>query len=117
MEYYYRQKHPEYKTLPPFRSDCIERTAKVLDVIYPDDDSKIYIPLEISGNKGRVIFSATHRNQNEKLYWHIDQDFIGTTQHNHQMALNPLPGVHLLTIVDESGNAVSRRFEILSKGR
>ena len=115
MEYYYKQKHPEYKTLPPFRSDCNERIYKVLDVIYPEEDSKIYVPIEISGEKGRTVFSATHKNASEKLYWHIDENFIGTTVNFHQMSLNPLPGKHLLTIVDESGNSVSRRFEILEK--
>ena len=117
MEYYYKQKHPEYKTLPPFRSDCNERISKVLDIIYPDESSKIYVPVEISGEEGKVVFSATHKNGNEKLYWHIDQNFVGTTQHIHQMSLNPMPGKHVLTVVDESGNAVSRRFEILGKGK
>lgn len=115
MEFYYKQKHPEYKTLPPFKQDCNERIFKVLDIIYPDEDSKIYVPLEITGEKGKTVFSATHKNANEKLYWHLDDNFIGTTEHFHQMALNPQPGMHLLTIVDESGNTVSRRFEILKK--
>ncbi len=115
MEYYYKQKHPEYKILPPFKPGCEERIYKVMDIIYPEEDSKIYVPLEISGEKGRTIFTATHKNANEKLYWHIDENFIGTTEHFHQVAVNPAPGRHLLTVVDESGNTVSRRFEILAK--
>ena len=115
IEYYYKQKHPEYKIMPPFRSDCNERIYKVLDIIYPEEDNKIYVPVELSGEKGKTVFTATHKNSNEKLYWHIDKNFIGTTQHFHQMALDPLPGKHLLTVVDESGNTVSRRFEILKK--
>jgi penicillin-binding protein 1C len=86
-----------------------------MDIIYPEEDSKIYVPLEITGEKGRTVFTATHKNANEKIYWHIDENFIGTTEHFHQVAINPLPGKHLLTIVDESGNTVARRFEILAK--
>ena len=115
--FYYKQKHPEYKILPPFKSDCIEKTYRVLEIIYPDEDNKIYIPIEISGEKGRVVFSATHKNSNEKLFWHIDENFVGTTEQFHQLALNPSPGKHLLTIVDESGNSVSRKFEILAKSK
>ena len=117
IEFYYKQKHPEYKILPSFKSDCIEKIYKVLEIIYPDEDSKIYVPIEISGEKGRVVFSATHKNSNEKLFWHIDNNFVGTTEHFHQLALNPSPGKHLLTIVDESGNSVSRKFEILAKSK
>jgi len=115
IEYYYKQKHPDYKELPAFKSNCSMETGRVMDFIYPDEDASIYIPVEITGEKGRVVFSATHKNSNAKIYWHLDEDFIGTTAHFHQLAFNPLPGKHTVTIVDENGNSISRHFEILKK--
>lgn len=116
IEYYYKQKHPDYKPLPPFMSGCTE-DVKVLDIIYPNELAVIYVPVELSGEKGKTIFTATHKKNNAKLYWHLDNEFAGTTQNFHQLALNPPVGKHVITIVDESGNAASRRFKILERER
>ena len=115
MEYYYKQKHTGYQSLPPFMAGCVNETLKPLDIIYPEEDAKIYVPLEISGERGKTIFTATDRNKTAKLFWHIDDTYIGTTIQFHQMALNPAPGKHILTIVDENGESVTRSFEILQK--
>jgi penicillin-binding protein 1C len=45
----------------------------------------------------------------------LDDEYIGTTINFHQMAFSPAPGKHLLTIVDENGESVSKDFEILAK--
>ena len=115
MEFYYKQKHPEYKLLPAFKENCIVNVSGALDVIYPEEGARIFIPKEITGEKGRTIFTATHRNSEAKLFWHLDNDFVGTTQHFHQMALQPITGKHTLTIVDEDGNSMSRNFIIEKK--
>jgi penicillin-binding protein 1C len=74
------------------------------------------VPKEITGEKGRTIFSVTTRNPNSKLFWHLDDEYIGTTENFHQMAVNPAPGKHTLTVVDENGESVTRNFEIVEKG-
>ncbi|MBC7652103.1 MAG: penicillin-binding protein 1C [Deinococcales bacterium] len=115
IDYYYQQKHPDYKPLPSFKIGCNTDITRVLDLIYPEENSKIYVPIEASGEKGKSIFTATHRTKNTKLFWHLDDAYVGTTQQFHQLAMNPIPGKHLLTIIDEQGNSVSRNFEILQK--
>ena len=117
MEYYYRQKHTGYRPLPPYMAGCVNETLKQLDIIYPEENAHIYVPLEISGERGKTIFTATDRNKNAKLFWHIDDTYIGTTTQFHQMALNPAPGRHVLTVVDENGESVTRNFEILQKDK
>jgi penicillin-binding protein 1C len=116
MEYYYKQKNADYKTLPPFKAGCeFAETGKVMEIIYPQADAKIYVPLEVSGEKGKTVFTATHRRSSAKIFWSLDDNFIGTTQNFHQMGLNPSPGKHIITLVDENGISVSRQFEILEK--
>jgi penicillin-binding protein 1C len=115
IEYYYRQKHPEYKPLPDYKQGCALDAAKVLDIVYPDEGAKIYVPKEVSGEKGRTVFTATHSNSQAKLFWHLDNDFISTTQHFHQVGLNPPAGKHVLTVMDEQGNTVTRNFEVIDK--
>jgi penicillin-binding protein 1C len=115
IEYYYRKKHQEYRPLPPFMAGCMVEVIKQLEVIYPENDAKIYVPVEITGEKGNTVFTAAHRNTAEHLFWHIDNNYVGSTFQFHQMAVNPGRGKHTITVVDEQGESVSRRFEILSK--
>jgi penicillin-binding protein 1C len=116
MEYYYRQHHADYKQLPPFKSGCQSTDAgKQMEIIYPELQSRIFVPIEITGNKGRTVFTATHRNKDAKIFWSIDDEIVGETEHFHQLAVDPSPGVHVLTITDNYGNNISRRFEIITK--
>lgn len=116
MEYYYRQKNADYLPLPPFKEGCgTEAGNRQMELVYPEENAKIYVPLEITGEKGKTIFTAAHTRHNAKIYWSLDDEFVTTTQSFHQVALNPSPGNHILTIVDETGYSISRRFEILVK--
>ncbi|MBS1495929.1 MAG: penicillin-binding protein 1C [Bacteroidetes bacterium] len=116
MEYYYKQKNADYKVLPAFKPGCdYTQAAKEMEIIYPQQDAKIYVPLEISGEKGKTIFTATHRKQGMKIFWSLDDTFVGTTQNFHQLALDPSPGKHIITLTDENGVSISRSFEILEK--
>lgn len=114
MEYYYKIKNSDYKELPPYLSGCgNESGSAVMEMIYPKNYASLYIPLEFDGSRGKVVLNATHRNANTKIYWHIDQEYIGTTQAYHQLAVSPAPGRHTLTLVDEGGERLVQVFTIL----
>jgi len=116
MEYYYKSKNYQYHVLPPFRADCASADkAEPMELIYPKENAKIYIPLEADGKRGRMICNAAHRQAGMKIFWHLDNEYIGETKDYHQVALNPTPGKHILTLVDGDGNTIQTRFEILDK--
>jgi penicillin-binding protein 1C len=116
MEYYYKTKNYRYHVLPPFRNDCVQaENANPMEIIYPKDGAKIYVPLEADGTRGRVIFNAAHRQAGVKVFWHLDDAYVGETRDFHQIALNPPPGKHTLTLVDGNGNMVHTGFEVLGK--
>jgi len=116
MEYYYKTKNYEYHVLPPFRPDCVQaENANPMEIVYPKDGAKIYVPLEADGSRGRVIFNAAHRQTGVKIFWHLDDQYVGETRDFHQMALNPPPGKHILTLVDGNGNTIHIGFEVLAK--
>jgi penicillin-binding protein 1C len=116
IEKYYKTNHPNYKVVPDFKPDCLAKIAdKAFAVLYPKPNSKIYIPIEIDGKIGRTVFEATHRNINTKIYWHLDDEYIGETKEIHQIALNPSVGKHKLMLIDESGIAVTIKFEVMGK--
>ena len=116
MEFYYRQRNADYKILPPYLAGCAgEETGRPIELIYPQPDAKIYVPLEVTGERGNTIFTAAHRNASAKIFWSLDDQFAGTTERFHQLGLNPAPGKHVITLVDDKGNSLSRTFEILEK--
>lgn len=112
IEYYYKQKHPEYRSIPAYKPGCEFEAYHILDIIYPDEGSKMFIPKEMSGEKGKIVFNATHNDPEAKIFWHIDNSYVGTTQHFHQIGLAPVKGKHVITIIDINGNSQSRGFEI-----
>ncbi len=114
IEHYYKQNHTDYKPLPPFKVGCLNESSRTFDIIYPQENTKIYVPLEVSGERGKTVFTATSSN-NTKLFWHVDDEYITTTQNFHQVAVNPLPGKHTLTVINEKGENVTRRFEIIKR--
>ncbi len=118
-EYFYTSKNPSYKKLPPWREGCFPEgngaDGNPLQLIYPKEGMKIYVPKEYGGQKGRTVFKATHRNPAQEIHWHLDDQYLGTTQHFHELETNPAKGKHVLTLVDEGGRNISVSFEILEK--
>ena len=122
QEFYYKKFHPEYKTLPSYRKDCLNDSAASgkkapIEFLYPNAGTKLYIPTDLDGKKGRTVFEAVHRNKDAVLYWHLDDEYISATQTFHQIALNISPGEHLITVVDAEGNRLGRLFEVIGKNK
>ena len=114
MEYFYRQKHPEYRPLPPYAPGCrVEKEIAVMEFIYPTPGVKIFIPRDQSGLQTRIIPEVAHRNPSKKLFWHLDEKYIGTTKFIHQVEIVAGAGEHVLTVVDEDGNSIKCYFWLL----
>lgn len=113
--HYFRLKNSTYRPLPPFRNDCQPQLSLIgMDLIYPKPNAKIFIPRDLSGEPGNTIFELAHRQASTRVYWHLDGEFIGSTETIHHMPLNPAQGKHVLTLVDETGESLERQFEVIS---
>jgi penicillin-binding protein 1C len=122
QEYYYRRYHPEYRSLPPFRKDCAEffqaeSGRQVLSLVYPDARTAVYVPVDLDGRPGQVVFEAIHRDRDATIFWHLDGQYLTATRYYHQVALSPGPGEHLLVLIDEDGHRLERRFRVLNRQR
>jgi penicillin-binding protein 1C len=115
QEWYYRKLHPSYKTIPPLAPGCNNAAEdKVIEFIYPLPGSRIFVPVGVEKKKQKVVFEISHRFPSRKVYWHIDNMYIGETTSPHQLGFVPEKGWHVLTVVDETGNSSSVRFEVVN---
>jgi penicillin-binding protein 1C len=115
QEWYYKKKEPLYKSLPPFKPGCQPEVSRNMAVIYPRQQARIFIPLELDGRQGRAVFEIAHRLQDTEVYWHLDDTFAGTTRNEHKQEIITGPGWHRMTVVDARGETVTWRFEVLDK--
>jgi penicillin-binding protein 1C len=112
--HYYQQRHPDYQLVPPFRSDCTPDFGdSPLAMIYPKHHAKIAVPVGLDGELSSAVFSLAHRAPETLVHWHLDETYLGSTRHFHELSLQPEPGKHLLTLVDENGNRLERSFEVV----
>lgn len=114
MEWYYKQNNPSYQVIPPLLVDCINENESFVELIYPKLNAKLFIPKDLSGNYQQVVFeAATTNGDNESLFWHLDDTFLGETNVIHKVDIKTTPGWHKLTIVDQNGNMYERSFEFV----
>lgn len=111
-EWYYKQHHPEYNPLPPFKAGCGEDTFQPMQFIYPPMNAHIKLPKQLDGSKGFLTVELAHTNPNANVFWHLDDTYLMQTQDFHKISLQPAPGKHSLTAVDGEGNTVSTTFFI-----
>lgn len=114
IEKFYRLNHPDYESVPPFRSDCQQGDGQGgLAILYPLDKQKIYLPYDFTEQQRKVNFEAAHSQSEAIIFWHLDDLYLGQTSLIHQMELQPPPGKHVLTLSDERGTTRTVHFEML----
>jgi penicillin-binding protein 1C len=116
MEYYYRQKNPAYAPMPSVSPICLPLDhRRNLDFIYPRHRARIYLTKQDEKDQRGFIAEVALRKAEQNLYWHLDNQYLGTSSQHHQMLVEPTPGQHTLTVVDENGESTSVMFEVLNE--
>ena len=110
MEWYYRQKHPEYGRKD--RTETMPSGISPMEFIYPEGGSIITLPRQLDGSPGEMVFNLAHHDNDATVYWHLDNEYIGETRFIHQYRMRPSPGPHSVTVVDNTGNTISVGFTI-----
>lgn len=111
-EWYYRQHHPDYTPLPPIKPGCGEDGYQHLQFIYPTQGAHITLPRQLDGTRAYLVARIAHSQLSTTLFWHLDDTYLGETHDFHELPLQPSPGKHSLTVVDETGNSLSITFYI-----
>jgi penicillin-binding protein 1C len=115
MEWYFVRKQFGYEPLPPYAPGSETGGVPGFDLLTPEPGMSVYVPIELDGSPGAVVFEAVCPDADATLYWHLDDRYLGATRGIHQMAARPTLGEHILTVLDDSGAAVSRAFFVLNE--
>ena len=107
MEWYYKPHHPEYTGARKTSS-----ALKAMAFIYPESGSTLTLPRQLNGEVEGAVFRVAHHRPDARLWWHLDQTYVGETRFIHELRLAPDKGKHTLTVVDGEGNTASIRFTI-----
>ena len=114
--WYYKIYHPLYIDPPKYDQDCnSSKKSDFMELIYPREFTKVFIPKELDGTAGKAIFEVAHRKPATTIYWHLDDQYIGKTSQTHQMGIHSKAGNHKISLVDQDGNTLEQRFEIISQ--
>ena len=106
-EWYYKQYHPEYSPLPPFKPGCGQDSRSPMQFIYPQMNTHVYLPKQLDGSPGSITFELVHSNRKATVFWHLDEEYITSTEDFHKVSMIPSPGKHSITVVDDEGNTLS----------
>ena len=109
--WYYKRFNTNYMEPPDYLTGCVPETSESMEMIYPRKFTRVFVPVEIDGLPGKVVFEAAHRNPDAKVFWYLDKEFIGETRQIHQMGLFPTAGIHQINLVDDQGRELRVAFE------
>jgi len=115
MAWYYKSKHIEYLPLPPFKEDCMGTQTTSMDFIYPKPNSKIYLTKNFNSEVQPVIFKVAYSQREKQLFWYVDNVYKGVTKVFHEKPILMPAGFHYITVVDEYGNEIRRKIEIVKE--
>ncbi|MFZ1686564.1 MAG: penicillin-binding protein 1C [Flavobacteriales bacterium] len=118
MEHYTAPIDPLYLPLPPWADGSAGNSGETpFELIYPEPGTRLLIPLELDGSPGNAVFEAAHRQLAATLYWHLDDQYLGSTVGDHRMAMSPAEGEHRITLTDASGATVRTQFSVVAGKR
>ena len=108
--------HAEYEKMPLPDPSCIGTSNQsMMNMISPENNSALYIPKDINGLPGKVVFRLAHRRPETPVHWHLDDNYYTTTRTFHEVSFNTSSGDHTMTIVDSFAHEIKLQFKVLSK--
>jgi len=81
-----------------------------LSLIYPQDNTTLWIPRDYDGSLQSVVLRAAHSGLRETVYWYLDGKLIGQTTDKHSLPVAISRGRHDLVLVDTGGRRCTIQF-------
>jgi len=95
---------------PDFHDDCR------MELVYPVDGIKIFVPRDFDGVHEKIVFSAKHQTPSTHVFWYLNGSLVGETVGTHECTVDLDPGAYTLTVQDEDGFSRTAAFTAYKKG-
>lgn len=106
-----REKGQIITRIPRHKTDCPARIDNnPLDIIYPQNWARLWLPRDFDGNLQKITIRIAHRDKDRKIFWYLDNQYIGYSLDKHSKSVQLQKGWHSIEVVDEMGNRVKRSF-------
>lgn len=111
IAYFLRENGKYIEKLPGHYPSCKRyRTEQSIQLIYPNAEARLFLPRDYDGKIQQVLCKAGNMQAATKVYWYLDEEFLGTTEGDHSLAVKFKPGRNQLKVVDEKGGEDSRQI-------
>ena len=98
--------------IPPHSPECPTSVKNNLSIIYPNEGAHIFLPRDLNTRQQKLSPQISINNVDLKIYWYLDDEYMGMTDGRENITLLPRTGQHTLTIIDETGNSATSTFQI-----
>ncbi len=113
MAHYYQQNNADYRPLPNYRSDCNRLESNLMGFVFPSKSrTRVSLTKGEDNQLNPIVLKLTHSNSEAKVYWYLNEQFIGITQQYHEQAIIPEEGTHIITVIDDFGNELKKVLEV-----
>ena len=92
-------------SLPPLASDCSGKATLDSALLIDSPKPNHRILLLDDGSKQSIPLEAIHNDPHAKLYWYIDNEFIGSSEGTTRIWWTPTEGAHVIAAEDAHGNS------------
>ncbi len=113
MESYYSRINPLYQKLPKLHPQAIKDNISSMEIIYPQANAKLFLPIGLDGKRQPIVVRLAHRDPKAIIFWHLNGEYLGQTSDLHEMELSPESGKHRISFTDNNGNTQSTYIEIV----
>lgn len=109
IAFYLKEKGQYIAPLPSHYPDCPSYSSEsTLKLIYPNLEAKLFLPRDYDGQTQTVVCKAGHSGTDKKVFWYLDEHYLGSTIANHVLSVRFKPGWNHLKVIDETGAQDSR---------
>ncbi len=113
---YLRERGQNIDQMPLHNPGCPgEMTSNTIEILYPTNKARLWIPREIGGELQKITLRAAHRNSGSFVFWYLDDLYIGDTIDKHFKAVLVNNGNHYLKVIDENGNTDEVAFSVQTR--
>jgi penicillin-binding protein 1C len=117
IAYYLREKGQYISKIASHYPKCpaykIENSIKI---IYPNMEAMLFLPRDFDGKIQPVVCKLGYIGSGKKVYWYLDNCYLGTTENEHKMAVIFNVGWNKLKVMDENGAEDSQKvFAVINQ--